>query len=82
MGYAYVCFIYFIDNIDTRTALDALRDLVCSSNIYIRERKPPNSLLLRDIATYITEMLTIFGAIDTPKQLGFPVGSGASGDVS
>ncbi|GLV44028.1 Cysteinyl-tRNA synthetase [Carabus blaptoides fortunei] len=69
------------DNIDTRTALDALRDLVCSSNIYIRERKPPNNLVLRDIATYITEILTIFGAIDTPKQLGFPVGTGAAGDT-
>lgn len=69
------------DNIDTRTAMDCLRDIVCSSNIYIRENKPPNSLLLRDIAIYVTEMLTIFGAVDVPKPLGFPVGTSASGDT-
>nr|CAI5849666.1 unnamed protein product [Callosobruchus analis] len=63
------------DNIDTRGALDSLRDMVTSSNIYLRERKPPNMLLLKDIAGYVTKMLTIFGAIKDQPKIGFPVSS-------
>jgi cysteinyl-tRNA synthetase len=64
------------DNIDTRTSLESLRDLVAASNLYIRDKKPPNSLLLRDIAVYITKILSIFGAISEPSKLGFPVSGG------
>ncbi|VEN48505.1 unnamed protein product [Callosobruchus maculatus] len=63
------------DNVDTRGALDSLRDMVTSSNIYLRERKPPNMLLLKDIAGYVTKMLTIFGAIKEQPRIGFPVSS-------
>nr|CAH7726846.1 unnamed protein product [Callosobruchus chinensis] len=63
------------DNVDTRGALDSLRDMVTSSNIYLRERKPPNMLLLKDIAGYVTKMLTIFGAIKEQPKIGFPVSS-------
>ncbi|XP_015599244.1 cysteine--tRNA ligase, cytoplasmic [Cephus cinctus] len=64
------------DNIDTRGALEAIRDLVTNSNIYIRESENPNTLLLRDIAVYITRMLIIFGAISTPHDtIGFPIGN-------
>lgn len=67
------------DNIDTRTALDALRDLVSHSNVYIRDHKNElNALLLRRIASYITELLHIFGAINGPRGgIGFPVGGNA-----
>lgn len=71
------------DNIDTRSALDAIRDLVSQSNIYIRDQSSKlNSLLLRKIAMYITDMLHIFGAINGPRGgIGFPIGGEASGDV-
>ncbi|KAJ8931751.1 hypothetical protein NQ314_015283 [Rhamnusium bicolor] len=70
------------DNIDTRSAVDSLRELVTSSNIYLRERKPPNNVLLHDIAVYITKMLTIFGAISDPSKLGFPtISNGLSDNV-
>lgn len=70
------------DNVDTRTALETLRDLVSSSNIYIRDNKgSSNALLLRKIASYITDMLHIFGVISGPRGgIGFPVGG--SGDCS
>ncbi|XP_030387244.1 cysteine--tRNA ligase, cytoplasmic [Scaptodrosophila lebanonensis] len=73
------------DNVDTRSALDAVRELVSSSNIYIRDNKTQlNSLLLRNIAIYITDLLHIFGAIAGPRGgIGFPVtvssGSSATG---
>ncbi|CAD7088885.1 unnamed protein product [Hermetia illucens] len=72
------------DNIDTRSALDSLRDLVSASNIYIRDnRSSYNSLLLRKVATYITDMLHIFGAISGPRGgIGFPVGGSASGGAN
>lgn len=73
------------DNIDTRTALDAVRDLVTNSNIYIRDHATTDAfdgLLLRRIATYITDLLHIFGAIDGPRGgIGFPI-EGGSSDVS
>ncbi|XP_016968199.1 cysteine--tRNA ligase, cytoplasmic [Drosophila biarmipes] len=68
------------DNVDTRSALDAIRELVSASNVYIRDNKTQlNSLLLRNVATYITDLLHVFGAISGPRGgIGFPV-SGGSG---
>ncbi|XP_067628405.1 cysteine--tRNA ligase, cytoplasmic [Eurosta solidaginis] len=64
------------DNIDTRRALDSLRELVSVSNVYIRDHKNcTNSLLLRRIALYMTDILHIFGTIQGPRGgIGFPVG--------
>ncbi|XP_053995606.1 cysteine--tRNA ligase, cytoplasmic [Hylaeus anthracinus] len=62
------------DNIDTRSALDAIRDLVTHCNIYMNQSKQPNTLLLRDVAVYITKMFTIFGAISSSHDtIGFPI---------
>ncbi|KAF3424794.1 hypothetical protein E2986_01068 [Frieseomelitta varia] len=61
------------DNIDTRSTLDAIRDLVTHCNIYMKEIKQPNTLLLRDVAVYITKMFTIFGVISSHDNIGFPV---------
>lgn len=69
-------FFQFLDNIDTRTVLDNLRDLVSLSNIYIRDNRDAlNSLLLKRIALYITDILFIFGTIAGPRGgIGFPIG--------
>ncbi|EDW74680.1 uncharacterized protein Dwil_GK15775 [Drosophila willistoni] len=68
------------DNIDTRSALDVIRELVSASNVYIRDNKTRlNSLLLRNIATYITDLLHVFGAIAGPRGgIGFPMSGGQS----
>lgn len=64
-----------VDNIDTKTALDALRDLVTHCNLYLRDKKPPSAYLLQDIAIYITDILKVFGTIVERKEykIGFPV---------
>lgn len=65
--------IFILDNIDTRSVLDAIRELVSNSNIYVKDCSNPNTLLLRDIAVYITKILTIFGAISNHDAIGFPL---------
>lgn len=51
------------DSVDTRSVLEAMRDLVSLCNIYIDTRRKagsrPNSLLLKNIATYITRILRV-----------------------
>lgn len=71
------------DNVDTRTALDVVRDLVTQCNIYVRDTRGDSSklniLLLKRIATYITDLLHIFGAIEGPRGgIGFPIDGGNS----
>ncbi|XP_014218904.1 cysteine--tRNA ligase, cytoplasmic [Copidosoma floridanum] len=63
------------DNIDTRTVLEKVRELVTSCNIYVKDCQNPNTLLLRDIAVYITRLFTTFGAIKTHDSIGFPLES-------
>lgn len=72
------------DNIDTRSVLDNLRDLVSSTNVYIKNNgEKLNRLLLKKIAAYITDILYIFGAINGPRGgIGFPVGDSSESDVS
>lgn len=60
------------DNIDTRTVLDLIRELVANCNVYTSQNKNPNTLLLRDIAVY-TKMFIIFGTISSSyDSIGFP----------
>lgn len=65
------------DNVDTKTALDEVRELIKASNIYINKHKTdktlPNRMLLQNIATYITNLLKMFGAIETDESIGFPI---------
>ncbi|XP_077375380.1 cysteine--tRNA ligase, cytoplasmic isoform X1 [Festucalex cinctus] len=66
------------DNIDTRTAMEEMRQLVSQSNSYIASKKSsklrPNRMLMESIAMYLTNMLKIFGAIEGSEPIGFPVG--------
>uniref|UniRef100_A0A8C0I8J9 cysteine--tRNA ligase n=1 Tax=Bubo bubo TaxID=30461 RepID=A0A8C0I8J9_BUBBB len=66
------------DNIDTRSVLEEMRSLVSQSNSYIAAKKSsrqmPNRLLLENISSYLTQMLKIFGAIESDDAVGFPVG--------
>jgi cysteinyl-tRNA synthetase len=61
--------------VDTRGALDAIRDIIGHCNIYIRNKRTSKQeccLLLRDIAAYITWLLRVFGATPTEEYIGFP----------
>jgi cysteinyl-tRNA synthetase len=64
------------DNIDTKGALDSIRELISNANIYIRDiQQNVNAQLLEEIAIYITNLLRIFGAITTKSTIGFPMSS-------
>ncbi|XP_012216089.1 cysteine--tRNA ligase, cytoplasmic [Linepithema humile] len=68
------------DNIDTRTVLDVIRELVAICNVYMCQNKNPNTLLLRDISVYVTKIFTIFGAIPSlDDSIGFPIDDEAVG---
>lgn len=63
-----------VDNIDTKAALDALRDLITHCNLYLRDRKTPNAFLLQDIGVYVTDILRIFGTVSRKEfKIGFPI---------
>lgn len=70
----YVHF-FFADNIDTRSALESLRDCITYCNIYVKEsgRNHINAILLKNIAIYITKLLQIFGVIPSSESIGFPL---------
>ncbi|OQR67975.1 cysteine--tRNA ligase [Tropilaelaps mercedesae] len=74
------------DSIDTRSALDALRDSVSASNVYMKEMKAAkrtlNVPLLRNVAAYVTRILRVFGAIESTESIGFPTGGSGGGDAS
>ncbi|KAK2157413.1 hypothetical protein LSH36_192g03015 [Paralvinella palmiformis] len=73
------------DSVDTRSCMDAFRELITSTNIYIDSRvkvgSSPNGLLLKNIAKYITDMFKIFGTIEGDQTIGFPV-TGAQQSVN
>ncbi|XP_061671677.1 cysteine--tRNA ligase, cytoplasmic isoform X2 [Syngnathoides biaculeatus] len=66
------------DNIDTRTVMEEMRQLIGQSNSYIASKKSaklrPNRMLMQSIAMYLTKMLKIFGAIEGSEPIGFPMG--------
>lgn len=63
------------DSIDTPTAMEQIRQLVTTTNIYMNERNTTvNQLLLRNIAVYITRLINIFGlnsSVTAADEIGF-----------
>lgn len=51
--------------------MDTIRDLIATVNVYLRDQKSPNLILLQDTAQYITRIFTIFGVINIDKFIGF-----------
>ena len=75
------------DNIDTRSSLEALRDLVSACNTYLDESRlagaVANRQLLGDAARYVTRMLRVFGAVPGGgPDIGFPLEGETATDVS
>ncbi|KAM3968100.1 LOW QUALITY PROTEIN: cysteine--tRNA ligase, cytoplasmic [Aphomia sociella] len=70
------------DNIDTRSALERLRDLAGATHSYLRRVSPRPSPLLAAAARYVTDVLHIFGAVDGPRGgIGFPIADADDGSV-
>ncbi|XP_059079587.1 cysteine--tRNA ligase, cytoplasmic-like isoform X1 [Tigriopus californicus] len=76
------------DNVDTRTALEAIRTLVTQVNSYMeRYGKTPggtlsvNRQLLKSCAVYITKIFDTFGLLAKPEAIGFPSGAGQGTDA-
>jgi len=72
------------DNIDTRTVLECIRELVSQSNVYLEKQRGSNAVnkqLLRNIAAYITSIFNVFGLIAQDELIGFPAGGSGSGDL-
>lgn len=63
------------DSIDTPNVMKHLRELVSRSNVYMTEADPPNTHLLENVALYVTKMLQVFGAVPSPRGIGYPVES-------
>lgn len=63
------------DNIDTKSALDAIREVISNINVYLRDipTEDCNAQLLEEIAVHITNLLKIFGTIhdDGKNFIGF-----------
>ena len=72
------------NNIDTVGTMGALVDLVtyCTAYIEAKDRRPAVYLLQR-VATYITQILTMFGVVEGSDEIGFPMagGGGSAGEV-
>ncbi|CAL1535560.1 unnamed protein product [Lymnaea stagnalis] len=65
------------DNIDTRSVMEHLRELMSAGNTYMSaartSHKQVNRRLLWNVAAYITDILKIFGAIPKEQTIGFPM---------
>ena len=82
------------DNIDTRTVLMTIQDLVVNTNLYIenstsketnrsKDVQDPihNRGLLKNVAAYITSIFDVLGLIAGPEKIGFASSSKESGNT-
>jgi len=73
------------DNIDTRSVLETIRELVTTSNAYIEKTRVTqvgvNRQLIKKVAAYITRIFNVFGLLAQNESIGFPSGSSESGDL-
>lgn len=69
-----------LDNFNTKDAMGALMKVINEANVYLRTPDArPSTLLLRAIATYVTEILKVFGVIDGADDFGFKSGGDGAG---
>ena len=77
--------IFSLDNVDTRSALEAIREFVSNANVYIEGKRATgsafNRVLLKSSAGYITKIFDMFGLISRPEDIGFPTSQGQAANV-
>jgi len=64
------------DDFDTPTAMATLVDLVKATNVYLETPDKIVFLVVRNVASYVTRMLKVFGLI-LDDDIGFPMQGGA-----
>lgn len=74
----------FCDNIDTRSVLENIKELVSAANAYVEtNRASPGAInrqLLRGLSLYITRIFDVLGLVARgEEQVGFPAAAGNSG---
>ena len=73
------------DNIDTRTVLMSIKELVNIANAYMMKKgeakQPNNRALLKDIAAYMTKIFNILGLNAKPEEIGFAINESVSGNT-
>lgn len=70
------------DNVDTKTALDAVRNMITACNKYLAHKKElANRVLMKNVAEYVTRLFQIFGVIEGKQAVGFPSEASGSADV-
>ena len=77
----------FPDNIDTRSVLESIRELVSRSNVYIINARATktttyNRQLLKNVATYITKIFDVLGLVGRGEDVGFPASGEQAANVS
>ena len=66
-----------LDNFNTKEAMTAMLKVINEANTYLRTpNAKPCVLLLRAIATYITQILKVFGVVDGSDDFGYGGGDG------
>jgi len=71
------------DNIDTKTSLDCVKNLISACNKYMaRLKQSANRALIKNIAEYVTGLFQMFGVIEGKQALGFPSDSAGSSSGS
>ncbi|EGD82565.1 cysteinyl-tRNA synthetase [Salpingoeca rosetta] len=72
------------DSIDTPLVMQLSKQLITAVNVYIKEKEAagsaPQAALLRQIGRYFTELLALFGVVETPEEIGFHA-AGAQGSM-
>jgi cysteinyl-tRNA synthetase len=72
-----------LDNFNTKEAMTAMLKVINEANAYLRTpNAKPCVLLLRAIATYITQILKVFGVVDGSDDFGYGGLGEGKGDAS
>ncbi|XP_050407955.1 cysteine--tRNA ligase, cytoplasmic [Patella vulgata] len=73
------------DNIDTPGSMKIIKELISLTHIYLNkcdtEKRQVNRRVVYYIASYITQLLKVFGTFDEDESIGFPQGSIQSADL-
>jgi len=59
------------DNFDTPTVMKALKSVVSDTYSYLSSNKCPNVRLLIQVAVYVTDILRVFGVVESEDKIGF-----------
>ncbi|KAL7543191.1 hypothetical protein ACHAXR_012909 [Thalassiosira sp. AJA248-18] len=72
-----------LDNFNTKDAMLALLKVINEANAYLHTPNVrPSTLLLRSIATYVSQILKVFGVVSGADDFGFGSGGDGKGETA